>query len=235
MIDFCFRYVFLTAFLSGLFVLFPHFLSWHLLTGYNLGHYLIDFTMILLPHFLFVLYLFDRKIPHFFLNMKLWLILNFVSLALILSLNLWSHQSLLCWSIMFWVIYLLAKNHISNNQTFYLAGFSVLPATTLWEIPVLLTNGYVETVKTLLFNFVYPLFISPKLLAIPFLLLLLKTLKWKLNIISCASFICILTWNLLYLIFPFSLYGWLFTGIARLPTILFFVTFIFGGLPNVGH
>jgi hypothetical protein len=96
----------------------------------------------ILPLLMIVLFLFKVKLlgwakPFLFMTVP-----NALG-ALILAFNGWGFEPVLAWTTMFWAVIVLGQKFgVNANDRLYLAVFSILPLTVLWELPwLLLHNG----------------------------------------------------------------------------------------------
>lgn len=171
------------------------------------------------PLLLIILYLFNVKLSVSSWTFGLVVPAN-VMAALIFGFNGWGFKPVIAWPLMFWAIVLLGhKLNISSSDRLYLAAFSILPATVLWELSWDLVHLSLSLEYFVLGE-------GTRLLCLPFLVWQLKGLGWHYKPYMPIFLVVYTGWMLTY---PF--YTWPFEEwFVRLPAIFFSMIVMFGGL-----
>lgn len=195
--------------------------------------------------FLFAAFLFHAKFPT--VNVKVLIIAN-VAAIVVLLIQRWALQHAVMWSLLFWLLYYVAQKHGADfSARIYICLFGVLIASHVWELPILFGIGiapqYTHEAISMLVNMAYPLLISSKLIAIPFLILQFRRIGWHYNRTTAIVLGVYLAWSLaLFSYNAITLSGikyWVIVfgvGIdiehyfVRLPTVLFFPALLSKGL-----
>lgn len=189
--------------------------SWFFLYSYSPFADAILFSFLsVMPLLVIVLFLFKVK-----LSASRSMILANVLGALVLAFNGWGFQPVIAWTTMFWAVIVLGhKFGINSPDRLYLAVFSILPLTVLWEVPWLLVHNSLPLEYFTLNG-------GSRLLVLPFLFLQLKILGWHFKRWMLLLSVAYAGWMLAYPYLP-----WQFDWVVRFPTVAFFVIVMFGGL-----
>lgn len=173
----------------------------------------------IVPLLLIILFLFDVRITFSRLFFVLFGIANLVG-ALLLGLNGWNFESMSAWSLMLWLIVLLGhKFGVDVSARVYLAFFSILPSTVLWEV------SWIAIHSSLLLGY-FTLCGGSRLVCLPFLFWELKRLGWHFKNYMLLLTMLYLVWMLILPFLSWPIVVWF----VRLPTVAFCVMVIFGGL-----
>lgn len=139
----------------------------------------------------------------------------------------WTPQSLITWSSMFFVAYLIAWKRLNTSTAFYASLFSTLAATTLYEIPL----NPLGHPTFLLYQPVFPLFVATNIFALAFFFLCLMETKKpssRMTLIMFAVTIVYLVYNwLLWITLPSGLLYYIPKELVRVPTAMWFSLIIF--------